>query len=171
MGGWRSIVRDRDSTSTILPDSLGAGRFSFKMGAHDIKSMLHGLASLVTLAEAAGAVSAHVSIRGLMPCEFGSNPAERKAKATAFAERIRASEKVLRISRPIGCAHQMSSCRMASDPNVGPTRVTGELWSAPGVWVADASLMPTASGVNPYFSTAALALHVARRLEEDIRRF
>ncbi|HEV2873286.1 MAG TPA: GMC oxidoreductase, partial [Actinomycetota bacterium] len=56
------------------------------------------------------------------------------------------------------------SCRMGTDPAssaVGPDHQTHEL---PGLYVADASLFPTASGVNPMLSVMALAHRAARLL-------
>jgi choline dehydrogenase-like flavoprotein len=57
--------------------------------------------------------------------------------------------------------HQMGSCRMGTDPAtsaVGPDHQTHEL---PGLYIADASLFPTASGVNPMLSVMALAHRAA----------
>jgi len=57
--------------------------------------------------------------------------------------------------------HQMGSCRIGTDPAtsaVGPDHQAHEL---PGLYVADASLFPTASGVNPMLSVMALAHRAA----------
>ena len=57
--------------------------------------------------------------------------------------------------------HQMGSCRIGTDPAssaVGPDHQSHEL---PGLYVADASLFPTASGVNPMLSVMALAHRAA----------
>jgi choline dehydrogenase-like flavoprotein len=61
--------------------------------------------------------------------------------------------------------HIMGTARMGSsraDSVVGPT---GELWDLPGCYVADASVFPTAIGVNPQVAVMALATRVAWRLE------
>jgi choline dehydrogenase-like flavoprotein len=44
---------------------------------------------------------------------------------------------------------------------VGPT---GESHDVPGLWVADASLMPTSLKVNPMITVMACARHVAGEL-------
>jgi long-chain-alcohol oxidase len=57
--------------------------------------------------------------------------------------------------------HQMGSCRIGTDPAasaVGPDHRTHEV---DGLYVADASLFPTASGVNPMLSVMALAHRAA----------
>ncbi len=54
-------------------------------------------------------------------------------------------------------AHQMSSCRLGADPATSVGDARGELHDTPGVWVGDASALPTAPGVNPMISLMALA--------------
>jgi long-chain-alcohol oxidase len=57
--------------------------------------------------------------------------------------------------------HQMGSCRIGTDPAtsaVGPDHRSHEV---DGLFVADASLFPTASGVNPMLSVMALAHRAA----------
>lgn len=54
-------------------------------------------------------------------------------------------------------AHQMSSCRLGADPATSVGDGRGQLHDTPGVWVGDASALPTAPGVNPMISLMALA--------------
>ena len=61
--------------------------------------------------------------------------------------------------------HLMGTCRMGSDPKQSVVDLTGQLWDLPGCYVADASLFPTAVGVNPQVTIMALALMVAERLQ------
>ncbi len=42
---------------------------------------------------------------------------------------------------------------------------SGHVWDLPGLYVADASLFPTAIGVNPQITIMALATRVAERIE------
>ena len=63
-------------------------------------------------------------------------------------------------------AHQMSSCRMGSDPATSVANPWGELHDSPGVWVGDASALPTATGVNPMISTMAIAHRTAEAITQ-----
>jgi len=65
-------------------------------------------------------------------------------------------------------AHQMSSCRMGTDPQTSVANPSGELHDTPGVYVGDASAMPTASGTNPMISVMALAHRTAESIVADI---
>lgn len=61
-------------------------------------------------------------------------------------------------------AHQMSTARMGADGRDSVADPDGRVRGARGVWVADASAFPTASGVNPTLTIMALAMRNARRM-------
>ena len=81
-------------------------------------------------------------------------------------------------------AHQMSSCRMSSSPADGVVDARGRVWGVGGdpdvntdgtgdedigsLYVADASILPSASGVNPMISTMGTAEGVARGIVRDL---
>ncbi|KAK5090245.1 hypothetical protein LTR05_000416 [Lithohypha guttulata] len=70
----------------------------------------------------------------------------------------------------LGSAHQMSTCRMSASPSTGVVDPSGRVWGTDNVYVADASILPSASGVNPMVSTMAFALWVARGLVGRVGR-
>lgn len=165
---WFSILRDYDSKARLYVDKHGVPHVTFALGKKDAEGSLYGVRQMIILGEQTGCVSLRTGVRGLGPLVFGR---ERKADLDAYLAKLdELGPEAMRNSN-YGCAHQMSSCRMASTPELGAVRPTGELYAAPGVWVSDASLFPTASGVNPYFSVAALAYHVARQILQDISRY
>ncbi|HEY6560036.1 MAG TPA: GMC family oxidoreductase [Polyangiaceae bacterium] len=61
--------------------------------------------------------------------------------------------------------HLMGTARMGSRPEDSVVNLSGELWDLPGCYVADASLFPTAIGVNPQITIMALATRIAERVE------
>ncbi len=61
--------------------------------------------------------------------------------------------------------HLMGTARMGASPNDSVVGPTGECWALPGCYIADASLFPTAIGVNPQLTVMALATRVAFRLD------
>jgi choline dehydrogenase-like flavoprotein len=66
----------------------------------------------------------------------------------------------------LSSAHPMGGCRMGSDPATSVTDAWGRVHGHPGLFVADASLFPTSSKVNPYLTIMALA---ERTAEEVLR--
>jgi choline dehydrogenase-like flavoprotein len=61
-------------------------------------------------------------------------------------------------------AHQMSSCRIGLNPRTSVADPDGQVHGVRGLYVTDASAMPSASGVNPMLSLMALAHRTASRM-------
>jgi cholesterol oxidase len=61
-------------------------------------------------------------------------------------------------------AHPLGTARMADGPGMGVVNADGEVFGHPGLFVADGAAVPTALGVNPSLTIAALAERVGRRL-------
>jgi cholesterol oxidase len=59
--------------------------------------------------------------------------------------------------------HPLGGCPMADDPAAGVVDAHGRVHGHPGLWVSDGSIVPTAIGVNPSETIAALA---ERNVEE-----
>ena len=57
--------------------------------------------------------------------------------------------------------HQMASCRMGADPRTSVVDAEHRVWGVKGLYVADASVFPTASGVNPMLTVMAIAHRAA----------
>lgn len=66
--------------------------------------------------------------------------------------------------------HLMGTARLGARPEDSVVDPNGQLWDLPGCYVSDASLFPTAVGVNPQVTIMALAVQVGRRLAERLLR-
>ncbi|HEX4751537.1 MAG TPA: GMC family oxidoreductase [Solirubrobacterales bacterium] len=64
--------------------------------------------------------------------------------------------------------HPLGGCPMADDPAAGVVDNFGRVHGYPGLYVLDGSIIPTALGVNPSKTIAALAERGAARLAEDL---
>lgn len=69
---------------------------------------------------------------------------------------------------PLSSAHPQGGARMGRDPAQSVVTPDGHLHGADNVFVADASLFPTSSKVNPYETVMLLATHVARQVAERV---
>jgi choline dehydrogenase-like flavoprotein len=65
--------------------------------------------------------------------------------------------------------HQMGSARMGSDPETSVVGADNQAHDTPGLYVMDASCFPTASGVNPMLTIAAIAHRGANLLAERLQ--
>jgi len=64
--------------------------------------------------------------------------------------------------------HSLGGCLMADTQEAGVTDANGEVYGYPGLFVLDGSILPSATGVNPAHTIAAVA---ERNIEAAIRRF
>jgi choline dehydrogenase-like flavoprotein len=71
--------------------------------------------------------------------------------------------------RPGGTAHEAGTARMGRDPSEAVTDSFGAIFGVQGLYIADASVMPTALDRHPTLTLAALALRTADRIAKDGR--
>ncbi|KAG9847590.1 hypothetical protein KCU77_g8234, partial [Aureobasidium melanogenum] len=65
-------------------------------------------------------------------------------------------------------AHQMGTARMGSSPTNSVVNSRGAVWNTQSLFVADTSVFPGASGVNPMITGMAIARGIARGIVEDL---
>jgi len=71
--------------------------------------------------------------------------------------------------KPGGIAHEAGTCRMGRSPRDSVTDPFGAVHGIGGLFIADASVMPTALDRYPTFTLLALTLRTADRIIEKFR--
>jgi choline dehydrogenase-like flavoprotein len=149
-----SGVLVEDSTSGVVSRSfLGMPEVRYDVTQFDHRRFLRGVKLLAEMHFVLGAEKV------LLP--FSSFPVARSVDDLALLDEKRVARKDLELFT----VHLMGTARMGGSPETSVVSPTGELWELPGCYVADASLFPTAIGVNPQITIMALATRVAFRLE------
>ncbi|WRT66875.1 uncharacterized protein IL334_003838 [Kwoniella shivajii] len=161
------LTRDRDSGQVFI-DENGHPRIRYDISPYDGLSCLGGVLAAVELLLAAGAKKISTTQAGVPSyiVEEGHkglvDPKWRSWIAQIQAAGVKSGWATF------ASAHQMGTCAMgksASDSVVDPR---GAVWGTSGLYVADASVFPTASGVNPMVTTMATAYSIAGFILEDL---
>jgi long-chain-alcohol oxidase len=69
----------------------------------------------------------------------------------------------------MGTAHIMGSCRMNVDESRGAANPHGELYGIENLFIGDASVFPTAPGVNPMVTIMSMARRTAESIKTKLR--
>jgi choline dehydrogenase-like flavoprotein len=168
------ITRDRGEGRVRISRS-GRPRFDYTVSPADRRTLQQALATCARVAWAGG--SREMVALGTPPAWFRSAGGPGGVAAfAAYEQRLRGFD--FRPNRgSVVSAHQMGTARAgrdaadhACDP-WGRVRASGARpgrdATIPGLYVGDASLFPTALGVNPMITTMALARRVARVVLAD----
>lgn len=92
--------------------------------------------------------------------DYGRNPVVG-AIQNVFRQVAARNHARLFMSEKITTVHPLGGAVIADDPSQGVINHLGEVHQIPGLYVADASVFPTALGAPPSLSIAAWASHVA----------
>jgi choline dehydrogenase-like flavoprotein len=150
-----AIVRDRTPGRVDLFRD-GTVRIRYGVGQPERELLKRGMVELARIQRAAGArriLTLHTPL--LEMAEGGSFD----AFTAEISRREIAPNRILLFS-----AHQMSSCRIGTDPRTSVADPDGQVWGVRGLYITDASAFPSASGVNPMLTTMALARRTALRM-------
>ena len=178
------LTRDYDSEGSIYVDAAGKPRLEWSLGPKDEKSMLHGIESSVKILIAEGAQEIYTSqmnIESFFPDKSKTHDQIfNSLEFKNFIEKIHQEGSIFfRNLLIIGLkprktllfsAHQMGTCRMHIDPKHGAINPRGKLHGLNKVYIGDASVFPTASGVNPMITTYSMAYSIAQSLKEDLQK-
>ena len=91
---------------------------------------------------------------------------DRIARAFGREKPPRQTDPAKRV-RPWVSFHPIGGCCMATDSSRGVVDFRGEVFGHPGLYVADASVLPTMTIAGPQLSVSALASWIAERITKD----
>lgn len=150
-----TITRDQGSGRVTL-DAQGQPRLEYRLSAQDGRHLLRGLQESFRLHAAAGAAEIAGPHSGLEPFR-----PERDGDLEVYVRRV--AQAGLAANRlTVFSAHQMGSCRMGGRRAEAALTPQAESWDVSNLFVADAAVFPTASGVNPMLTIMALAHRTAQ---------
>jgi choline dehydrogenase-like flavoprotein len=156
LGSLVALVRDGAdldlSNGEVSTARDGRTRIRYRLGPRDSRHLIEAIIAGARLQLAAGAHEVRT---------LHANPVVVRGERDlgAIASRSVGPNDVALFS-----AHVNGTCRLGRDRATSGTDPHGERHGAPGVFIADGSLLPTAPGVNPQETIMALATIVAERI-------
>jgi choline dehydrogenase-like flavoprotein len=172
MTGYISIARDRDTGRVYADPVDGRVRFQYSPSKFDKKHILEGLIGLAKIQYVEGASEIFTVIPGVST--FVRDPAAPRGDGIndegfqAWLDEIRAVGFPTPESTFLS-AHQMGTCRMSALEKDGVVDSRGRVWGTEGLYVADASVFPSASGVNPMVTNMAISDWISRGIAEELQ--
>lgn len=183
-----SVTRDRDSGRVYADPTTDNLQIEYTPSAFDRAHTLEGVLALCKILYVAGAKEIRPFINGLEPfvredsalrlagttsadsgeAEGGEDQIGKDPAFVAWLAEARRLGAVLG-NAPFSSAHQMGTCRMSGSESEGVVNPQGNVWGTEGLYVADSSVFPSASGVNPMITVMAIADWIARAVSEDLR--
>lgn len=151
---WGILLRCETRGQVKAPEKGWSPSISFSPVDADIEKARKGLKVAADIYFAAGAEYVITGVYG-MP-EIIKDPRE----TVLFLDpKINA-----RCINAIG-NHPMGTCRMGEDPSSSVVNSTGRMHHMDNMYIADASIFPSAPGVNPQLTIMTIATHIARQIE------
>jgi choline dehydrogenase-like flavoprotein len=146
----------RDSGSGRVIDRDGTPSVEYRLSSHDLAHMRKGIEVGARILEAAGAKEIFTS----QSAYVNYRPGQRGGIDGFMSEVDRNGYGPGQIGYV--SFHQMGSCRMGVDPATSVIGPDHQTHAVKGLFVADGSAFPSASGVNPMITIMAMAHRASR---------
>ncbi|HXH19085.1 MAG TPA: GMC family oxidoreductase N-terminal domain-containing protein, partial [Chitinophagales bacterium] len=146
----------------IMLDKNGEPQLSYTLTKQVIASLCHAQAQCAKIFVAAGCEEAVIP--------SAKKPLFKKSEvvgATHLEEFI-SPKYFLPNKTPVASAHPQGGCRMGTNTETSVTNSWGQVHGHDWLYVADASLFPKSSHVNPYLTIMALADRVAEKVAATV---
>ncbi|KAK7225928.1 hypothetical protein V2G26_013931 [Clonostachys chloroleuca] len=183
LNSFISITRDRDSGEVRRDSVTGRPLVDYTVSEFDQKHAEEGVVALTKILYVSGADEIQPYYPNLAP--FVRTTKNGAVEDTDTQDRVEDPEKTDRVfaewlrelrakgnKPPSGqwsAAHQMGTCRMGASPEEGVVDERGKVWGKEGLYVADSSVFPSASGVNPMITIQAIADWISRGIDKELR--
>lgn len=159
------LTRDRN-TGQVSLERDGRARIDYRVGREEQALLRRGIGAASRVHWAAGASeihTLHVDDHTLRRSAVRDEPAFERWRERVEALPVEGNR------CGVFSAHQMGTCRMGIDPAHDVCDAHGAVYGARGLYVVDASLFPSSSGVNPMITIMAMAHMIGTRFTQVAR--
>jgi choline dehydrogenase-like flavoprotein len=153
---------EADPENCVVLDGKGNPQIRYNMSKESAASLCHAQAQASRIMFSSGCEKA------IMPC--ADRPVfSRNEVPDQSLEDFISVKNYIPIKVPIASAHPQGGCRMGQTKSDSVTDSFGQVHGHPWLHVADASLFPQSSHVNPYLTVMALADRIAENIIRSIK--
>ncbi len=157
------IVLTRDfHGGHVTVDRKGNSRLDYRVHPYDLAHLQKGLVEALRVHHAAGAKTVYTGHNAQYSYTRGQN-----GSFDSFIQRVE-NAGLHPNAYALFSAHQMSSCRIGGSAEIGAIDPTGESYEVKNLFVADGSVLPTATGVNPMISIMGTAHYIAQQIKSKL---
>lgn len=174
MVGFISLLRDRDTGRVFGDKKDGKCHIAYNPSTLDRKHMLEGVIALAKISYVTGAREIITTLPGVPSFVREDVP---KGQPNRGVNDPKFQDWLLQLRKKgfpdpestFGSAHQMGTCRMGANERSSVVDAEGKVWGVDGLYVADASVFPSASGVNPMVTNMAISDWTSRNLAQKMK--
>lgn len=152
------ITRDYHG-GRVKTDKRGQPVLDYQISPYDARHMMRGILEALRIQKAAGAIE--VASPHHKRLIYRPSPNGEFSGFLAQVQKAGIEDNAL----PLFSAHQMSSCRIGGNSALGAISPEGESYEVKNLFVADGSVLPTASGVNPMLTIMGVAHYIAQGIK------
>jgi choline dehydrogenase-like flavoprotein len=148
-------VQVSDENTGVVSRRAVLGVADYNLSSEDLEKIREGVKLATEILLAAGARKVYLPL-----------------KTTQGVYNVEDARRVLDRAKPglfkLSAYHPMSTARMAGDPSAGVVDGDGRVFNYDNLYVADASIIPSTTIVNPQLTINALSLMVAWRIAKEL---
>ena len=148
------VLVDDSSSGFIKAAPFGIDRIRYDVNDFDQERFIRGVQRLSQLFFSAGARKVYTPFNEVPTLDHP----EQIRRLADVSPKVKHTEYFT--------AHLMGTCRMSTASEEGVVKPNGESWDLPGLFIADASVMPGTIGVNPQVTIMALARLIGESIAE-----
>lgn len=171
-----TLTREREP-GRVYPDPVdGRCRIDYTTSAFDRRHILEALIACAKIAYISGAKEFHTTYGDMRPFIRPADAPDpqdgegiNNAALQAWIAEFRSKAPLNAERATFASAHQMGTCRMGSSPKKSVVDPNCQVWGTSGLYVMDASVFPSASGVNPMVTNMAISDWASRKLAQSMK--
>lgn len=171
-----SLCKDRDG-GRVYPDPVdGRCRVDYTVSSFDRRHLVEGLIASAKIAYIQGAKEFHTTYRDIPPfirpetSDLESPDGTNDVALQNWITEVRRKSPLNPERALFASAHQMGTCRMGKSPKSSVVDQDCQVWGTDGLYVVDASVFPSASGVNPMVTNMGIADWASRNIAQAMKQ-